>query len=141
MLVSLMFADRHLARYLTAAARANEWQCTLSTCRRVWEHTCIHTIESNTYTYVPSPEDRTRRVELHAAAPLVLLASILVTIAWTPLETPPLARALRPPAGDTVCKQRKNATRLFSPAIRIAVGQRWRSRLAIEKVMKRDECP
>jgi len=41
-----------------------------------------------------------------------------------PYETPPLDCALRPPADDTVCKQRKNATRLFSPAIRIVVGRR-----------------
>lgn len=72
MSVALMFADRHLARYLTATARANEWQCTLSTCGRVWERTSTYTTETHTYTYVPSPEDRTRRVELHAAAPLAL---------------------------------------------------------------------
>jgi len=58
MSVALMFADRHLARYLTAAARANEWQCTLSTCRHVWESHMTYTNKAYTNkAYVPSHED------------------------------------------------------------------------------------
>lgn len=132
MSVALMFADRHLARYLTAAARMNEWQCTLSTCRRVWERTCmyIHIHETCTRTHMcHRPRIVRGRVVLHAAAPLALSYSTARIDTRhdsvdPPRNTPSSPRALRPPAGDTVCKQRKNATRLFSPAIRIAVGRR-----------------
>lgn len=128
MSAALMFAARHLTRYLTAAARTNG--NAPSRPANVCENVLLHVYHNICIlTYAPSSEDRTRRVELRTTAPLALsysrlLVSILITIAWAPLMKPPLDCALRPPADDTVCKQRKNATRLFSPAIRIVVGRR-----------------
>lgn len=175
MSVALMFAARHLARYLTVAARASEWQCTLSTRRRVYrerERSAIHSRHTHTnvhrhvYTYASSPEDHTRRVELRAVAPLVLsystarldtrhdsarvpletLPPSLSSFFSTPLGPSVLARTFRPPANDTVCKQRKNATRLFPLSLLPHDTNRcWPSEvvvvvgLVMEKVAKRDK--
>lgn len=144
MSVALMFTARHLARYFTSSrlrTNGNVPSRLASVCGS--EHTRTH--QRRAHKYASSPEDRTRRVELRAAAPLVPSYSTARldtrhdSLIGPRLKHPPLARALRPPAGDTVCKQRKNATRLFPPAIRIAISRRWRSQLAMMKVMKRDE--
>lgn len=128
MSAALMFAARHLTRYLTAAARTNG--NAPSRPADVCESAHVRVYHRRIPTYSPC---RPRIVREGGIAYHGTPSSIVLSIArldtrhdsvGPPCETPPLDCALRPPADDTVCKQRKNATRLFSPAIQIVVGRR-----------------
>jgi len=73
MSAALMFAARHLARYLTSPRLRERTNGNVpSRLANVCGSEYIRTHQRRAHKYTSSPEDRTQRVELRAAAPLVL---------------------------------------------------------------------